>query len=68
MSLRDSQIAQKKSHGKHGNHGNVFLNTNCRYDTQSTQMGADYAEKVTRKARKSRIFFEHVSHESSESF
>ena len=26
MSLRDSQIAQKKSHGKHGNHG-FFLNT-----------------------------------------
>ena len=46
MSLRDSQIAQKRSHGKHGNHGNVSLNTNCRYDnTQSTQMGADCAEK-----------------------
>ena len=29
----------------------------CRYDTQSTQMGADYAEKVTRKVRKSRKFF-----------
>ena len=42
--MEDGVFIYNWSHGKHGKHGNDFLNTNVACDTQNTQMGADDAD------------------------